>query len=61
MEGVDQPLDQVQRAELIEVIAMAAVAWRQALLGGRFDKALDRLTNLKLLIDDFIAKYDPEP
>lgn len=42
-------------------VAEAAAAWRQALLGGRFDKAQDKLITLSALTDEYMAKWHPEP
>ena len=41
-----------------EKIADAAISWRQALLGGRFDKANSRLTTLSILIDEYLKETD---
>jgi hypothetical protein len=38
------------------VIADAAISWREALLGGRFNKANSRLTTLLILIDDYLRE-----
>lgn len=47
-------------AEDAQKVAEAAVAWRQALLGGRFDKASDLVITLSALTDEYMAKWHAE-
>jgi hypothetical protein len=40
--------------EAMETIAQAAIEWRKALYGGRFDKAASKLESLALITDDYL-------
>lgn len=54
-EDIESVLDDLdQRSK----IADAAISWREALLGGRFNKAADRQTSLWILIDDYVRSRE---